>query len=257
MTIDLLTYQPKSCDYPNFRNLMSKYGNLFNQKFLYISEHNSNEITPDIDSFLIPEYTKLGFTYVEPPRLRVAEEDWCDFAIKAMLEKSKADTFLIIHPDFLAEDFPLLIAMVEHELETSDLVGYTNGEYIEPAFFACKRKSYNKSCKDFSARDGFDHCNYLSKNMMDKGMKIKYLQGLGLINRKDFYHLGGATQAYIWGLTMDEYRREVDYVSLWWALKKDVPMNQIYVDRVSKIIALCKEKFPNVNPETHWLRRFF
>src|SRR3990167_4274079 len=99
MTINLFAYQPKCCDYPLFRELLTKYGDLFNQKFLYISEHHTNEITPNIDKFLVKEYTKLGFIYVEPPYLRTADQDWCDFALKAILDKSTSDAFLIMHPD--------------------------------------------------------------------------------------------------------------------------------------------------------------
>ena len=259
MTLDLLTFIPKGVDYPNFRELLGKYGNLFNQKFLYVSEHYTNEMTPDIDEFLISEYQKLGFIHVEPPYLRTATEDWCDFAAKAMLKKSKADAFLIMHPDFLVKDFPSLIQKVKEALEVNDLVGYINKTevLIQPAFFACKRSSYEKSCKDFSAKEGYDHCDFLSEDMIKRGMMVKSLQSIGLKNKEDFFHLGGVTQGYIWGLTKDDCRRGVDYVYLYYALKMNVPMNQIYVDRVSKILSLCRNKFPNIYPETHWMRRFY
>ena len=259
MTLDLLTYIPKGVDYPKFRELLAQYGNLFNQKFLYVSEHHTYEMTPDIDQFLIEEYTKLGFTYVEPPSLRTAEQDWCDFALKAMLAKSTAGAFLIMHPDFLAKDFPSLIEKVKKELEKSDLVGYVNkvALRIQPAFFACKRSSYENSCKDFSAREGYDHCDFLSEDMITRGMKVKPLQRLGFENKKDFYHIGGTTQNYIWGLTRDDCRREEDYVYLYYVLKAKVPMNQVYIDRATKILALLKEKFPNIDPEMHWLGRFY
>jgi len=93
--------------------------------------------------------------------------------------------------------------------------------------------------------------------MIEKGMMVNPLQQLGFKDKKDFFHIGGTTQNFIWGLTRDDCRNENDYVYLYHALKANVPMNQIYVKRATKIIALLKAKFPNINPETHWLRRFY
>ena len=175
-----------------------------------------------------------------------------------MLSKSTADAFLIMHPDFLVKDFPSLIQKVKEALEVNDLIGYINKAkvLIQPAFFTCKRSSYEKSCKDFSAREGYDHCDFLTEDMIKRGMMVNPLQVLGLKDKKDFFHIGGVTQGYIWGLTRDDCRRKMDYVYLYYALKMNVPMNNVYTDRVTKILALLKEKFPDINPETHWLKEF-
>lgn len=258
MNIDLFIYQPKGIDFPNFRALMQRYGHLFNNKFLYISEHHTYNMFPDIDDWVSKEYVKLGFECIKPELEVNIEQDWFAVAIKSMLNHSKAENFLIMHQDFLTKDFTRVISLAYDELGfKADLVGYERKpNHIQPAFFACKRDIYERSNKNFTAGDGLDHCEKLSENILHNGGTIKALEHLGLDNKREYYHVTGVTQTYTYGLEGKSPLRERDYVYFYHCLKQNVPMNESYTSRTTKLVNFLKGMYPHIDPETHWLRRF-
>jgi len=243
MDIDILNYMPKGCDYPNYRYSISKHGNLFKEKFCFISEHNTRAKFDDIDDFLIKEYIKLGFHYIPEPYLRLSSEDWCDVAIKNMLKKSKSDIFLIMHHDFMLKDWDKTIDMVKKELENgTSLVGYdtSSAEFprIQPAFFCMRRDAYERSCKDFAVKDGFDHMEFISKDVWDREQSIKSLQDMGFKQDRDFKHMAGVTQTYTVGFDAPELLNDQLYVYFDTCLKLPVAQSGKYTLRVEQLLKL-------------------
>ena|SRR3990167_1760040 len=200
----LLTTWPKHVDYPLFRYNLKRFRKHLYDVYIGISPSN---IEPNIYEF-IREATKEKI--VNPPP--GVSDDWRDNNVKDLVFCITATYALFIEQDFLIKN-DIFFEKLFNKPNNIDFVYYQEGERIHPAFVYVKRDLIQFTSHDFSARPpAHDHFGKFFEELM-KVANPKELRELGLIEKEDFYHLGGLTQNYYNFLHGEQFYKIPDFLA--------------------------------------------
>lgn len=187
---DCLISWPKHIDYPLFRYNLKRFKPYFNEIYIAFTDMAQEQ---DYSQFLIEELFMTAQCKVLP---RVAgTKDWRNEAMRTLLEKSDASHVLFLEQDFLIRDerfFEVLLSQTEY-----DFVYHKEGERVHPACALVKRASLNQTSKDFSAKPpAYDHFGLVFNQLIGLTNHTD-LEGLGLHDKEDYFHLNGLSQNYV------------------------------------------------------------
>lgn len=261
MNCDLITQWCVFCDFPLFREHLTKYRNKYKKIIVYPSRHHG---IIDLEKFLKEAFPE---TWVTPIAIDYGKEDWRQAETMPCLEYSNAEWIRFAEADFFVKDWDKFYADIEKAMQTSDMIGWwnpTHFPYIHPSCLFIKREILEKTHKDFSAHpeiNGGDHFSMLTKDVLDIGGKITILQDLGYEDFKNACHLGGLTYVYqnfkgdetIFGVK----NPEMFYTYNYWMRQANVPQNDPFMDLSQRVEKILHNRLLNMHPETNIWKKFF
>lgn len=257
---DLLITWIKHCDYPVFRMFLKRHRDFFGKVIIYWSEHFRHMYYDEfIQKVLADDGVECQF--LPSIEYKYGVEDWRNVATNHMLKFSDSEWVCSIEQDFFVKDWEKLLTDIVVNSASADLLGWWQpaGKYIHPGFWFMKREALEKTKKDFSARDGFDHFGWITQDYLASGGKIISTQDMGFEDFKDAFHLGGVNQNYLQCGTPGYvlHRPDIFGVYNYWSMWANVPQSD-------EFLALCREidksfriSHPNTDPRTSEWREFF
>ena len=264
MNIDIVSQICIFCDYPIYRQLLTKYRDKFNKIILYPSRHHG---VIDLENFLRKNFPE---TWVTGHKIDWTTPgiDWRQVETEPCLELSNSEWVLFMEQDFFVDDWDKLWRDIEESVKTSDMIGWWNPSrypYIHPCFLLIKRELLDKTKKDFRAHPeiiGSDHFAQITRDVEKLGGKITKLQDLGWKEWGNAMHLGGLTYPYQnWkGDGTDEFgvgNPEAFMVYNYFSRLAPVEQNQLYLSLSLEIEKRLKELYPDVNLQNNKWVKFF
>lgn len=263
MKPDLMITWIKHCDYPIFRQWLRKYRDFFGKVIIYWSEHNR---FPYFDHFIHEAMKKDDITWMDPVLTDWGTEDWRNKSTNAMVKESESEWVCSIEQDYFCRDWEKLLAEVVEAGKTYDLIGhpgkpgsqpnqdYLKGEYIHPAFWFMKRKTLEKTSKNFGADParGWDHFGIITEEAMKLGIKTITLADMGheVETKPDAFsfHLGGVNQNYL-EASKPEYvfhRPEPFYVYNYFCRQTTVPQSIPFLFLSERVDEILRSKYPEL-----------
>ena len=177
---------PIHCDFPLFRLHLKKNHQLFDKIFIVFTNLNQKE------NYKVHVLNTLPFIIHSKPLDK--KSDWRDDAVNTSLTLEPFSEYcLFMEQDFLINGDRFWSIVLD---TTADFVYYEEGGRIHPAFALVRRTLVNKTTKDFAAHPPkYDHFGKFFEEITNLTPGIN-LKKLNLIDKIDYYHLGGLTQNY-------------------------------------------------------------
>lgn len=263
MTKDLLVQVCVYCEYPIWRQWLTKYRSKFNKVILFPSRHHG---VVDFEPFLREQIQETWINdYVidwTTPGI-----DWRQAEVEPCLEKSDADWIWFAEQDFFTPDWDQFFTDIEKSMQTSDMIGYWNNThfpYVHPCCLLIKREFLDKTQKDFCAHPeipGCDHFAMLTRDAKRLGAKIAKIQDMNYFEWGNMCHLGGLTYPYqnfagdktVFGLK----NVEMFYVYNYYSRKAPVVQSPEYIDLSLKVEEVLKKEYGGIDLENNEWTKFF
>lgn len=179
----IVTY-PIHLDYPLWRYNMVKYQDYFNSLVIVLSNHHMGV---DYSNFIRVQLPFANFI-----EAKGKDPDWRNGTVNEGLDLLPLDGHVL----FLEQDFLFTEGFLEKVLsDWHDVIYFTEGKRIHPAFALVKRELIDKTSRDFSAYPdtyGDHFSKFFSELVLGKN-----ITELGGIDRENYFHMNGLSQEYM------------------------------------------------------------
>lgn len=181
---DILVTWPLHLDFPLFRFKMLRYQEYFRSLTIVLSNHHQEK---DYSNFI-----RVALPTAKFVEYKGSDPDWRNGTVNAGLDVMPKDGHVL----FLEQDFFWTDTFLEKVLnDHHDVIYFTEGTRVHPAFSLIKREIVDKTHRDFSAYPDLfgDHFGrFFSELVLGKN-----ITELGSIKDVDFWHMNGLSQEYM------------------------------------------------------------
>lgn len=262
MSIDVISQICVYCDYPLWREMITKHRDKFEKVILYPSKQHG---TLDLENFWLNNFKE---TWVTREPIDYGVEDWRQAETEPLIAQSNAEWLWFMEADFFVTDWDKLFKNFEEAMKTDDLIGCWSPSqfpYMHPCCLLIRRELFDKTNKDFRAHPeilGSDHFAMITRDAERLGAKITKLEDLGYKEWKDYFHLGGLTYTFQdWkGNGKDHFgmkNKQAYYVYLYQASKAKVPQSPEYLKQSKEIEKVLWQEFRSLKLENNEWNEFF
>lgn len=184
--IDVLVTWPSWLDYPIWRWYIRANRDLFNKVLVTFYSQGEGDVT----RFLYDNFPEATFLVSDD-----SAHTWRGTAVNVGLNQSHAPWVWFTEQDFIWKSdhfFDIVFAA----MGTADVIAVKHGDRLHPCCLFAKRSLIDRTSRNFDpAGKDMDHFSVLSKEIKEIA-DVVYLEDLGLLEGKDWFHMSSLTWNY-------------------------------------------------------------